>query len=236
MVRVKSGLRLAKSHLNVTEESINTSTIGNAKETLLRRKPSQDRSKDRLEKILKAAEVCILHYGAANLKISDIANEAGMANSSIYQYFKSREQIIQALLERYLALFNRTNLKLLEEVSNEDEFLTYLENLAYDYQDYLKSNLAYQAIWMGSQGWNELREIDQQDNIRIARAWVNKLNTIRPDLDPERTFTTCLICIESGGHITRIAVTLGGKAERIMVEEMMKMIKEHLKLFLTNPS
>ena len=234
MVGIKSGIRKEKSLLKRGKASATIAPIPAEADTLPRRKPSQDRSKERLEKILKAAETCIVAHGAANLKISDIADEAGMANSSIYQYFKNREQIIQALLERYLALFNEQNMQLLDEISSENDFLKYLEDLVYGYHDYMKSNLAYQAIWMGSQGWDDLRSIDRQDNVRIAQAWVQRVNTFRPGLDPERAFNTFLMCIESGAHITRIAVSIGGKAERIMVDEMIRMIKEHLKSFLTN--
>jgi AcrR family transcriptional regulator len=234
MAGIEGETRIAKSLVKPKKASKVIALVLPDTEAPPRRKPSQERSKERLEKILRAAEACILASGAANLKISDIAEEADMANSSIYQYFKNREQIVQALLERYLALFNEENMQLLSKIASETEFLKYLEELVYGYHDYMKSNLAYQEIWMGSQGWDALRSIDRQDNVRIAHAWVQRVNTFRPGLDPERAFNTFLMCIESGAHITRIAVSVGGKAERIMVDEMIRMLREHLKSFFIN--
>ena len=200
-----------------------------------RRKPSQDRSKGRLEKILAAAEACILEAGAANLKISDIAAASGMANASVYQYFSNREEIIQALLERYLDYFYEQNTQLLSPVDSVASFLVYIEDVVYGYHDYVKSNATYRAIWMDSQGWAELRTIDRKDNIRLAQAWVEKVQKFIPELPHDRAMHVFLTCIETGAHITRVSVGIGGRVERVMMDEMIAMVSGHLKTFFSNP-
>jgi AcrR family transcriptional regulator len=196
-----------------------------------RRKPSQDRSKERMEKILTAAEACILEVGAANLKISDIAAASGMANASVYQYFSNREEIIQALLERYLDYFYELNTQLLSPIDSVEAFLLYLEDVVYGYHDYVKSNATYRAIWMDSQGWAELRAIDRKDNMRLAHAWVEKVSELVPDLKADKALNVFLTCIETGAHMTRVSVEIGGRVERIMMDEMIAMVSGHLKTF-----
>lgn len=200
-----------------------------------RRKPSQDRSKERMEKILTVAEACILKAGAANLKISDIASASGMANASVYQYFSNREKIIQALLERYLDFFYEKNTQLLSPVDSVEAFLLYLEDVVYGYHDYVKSNMTYRAIWMDSQGWSELRAIDRKDNLRLAHAWVEKVSELVPALKTDQALNVFLTCIEIGAHMTRVSVEIGGRVERIMMDEMIAMVRGHLRTFFGSP-
>lgn len=188
-----------------------------------------------MEKILAAAEACILEMGAANLKISDIAAASGMANASVYQYFSNREEIIQALLERYLDYFYEQNTQLLNPVVGVDAFLLYLEDVVYGYHDYVKSNAAYRAIWMDSQGWSELRAIDRKDNVRLAHAWVQKVSEFVPNINADKALNVFLTCIETGAHITRVSVEIGGRIERIVMDEMIAMVQGHLRSFFSKP-
>jgi AcrR family transcriptional regulator len=199
-----------------------------------RRKPSQERSKERMEKILAATEACILKVGAANLKISDIAAASGMANASVYQYFRNREEIIQALLERYLDYFYELNTQLLNPVDSAEAFLLYLEDVVYGYHDYVKSNAPYRAIWMDSQGWAELRAIDRKDNLRLAHEWVNKVSEFVPNLKADKALNVFLTCIETGAHMTRVSVEIGGRVERVMMDEMIAMVRGHLRTFFSH--
>ncbi|WP_233254819.1 TetR/AcrR family transcriptional regulator [Limnohabitans sp. T6-5] len=188
-----------------------------------------------MEKILAAAEACILEVGAANLKITDIAAASGMANASVYQYFSNREEIIQALLERYLDYFYEQNTQLLSQVDSVESFLVYIEDVVYGYHDYVKTNATYRAIWMDSQGWSELRAIDRKDNLRHAQEWVDKVSQFVPNLRADRAQNVFLTCIETGAHMTRVSVEIGGRVERIMMDEMIAMVRGHLRTFFSSP-
>lgn len=200
--------------------------------SLKKRSPSQDRSKERLEKILKAAEECILRNGAANLKVLDIAREADMPPASIYQYFKNREQIVEALLMRYLDLFYQQTVKVLDNVSSEDELIQFLEEGVYAYSDFFKSSPAFQAIWWGSGGWDELRKIEQYDNDRLARTVVQRIESFQPGIDPHLAYCACLTIVETASSVTCSSVKIGGKVERTMLDEMITMITTYLKNFI----
>src|SRR6218665_1693187 len=65
-----------------------------------RRKPQQDRSMQRVEAILQAAETLIGLHGIAGLKMTEIAREAHVPVGSLYQYFPDRGAIVAALFER----------------------------------------------------------------------------------------------------------------------------------------
>src|SRR3569623_505996 len=59
-----------------------------------------DRSGDKRERILSAAEIIFDSHGFFAAKVSDIAKEAGVADGTIYLYFKSKDDLLISLFER----------------------------------------------------------------------------------------------------------------------------------------
>ena len=69
-------------------------------QTALRRKPSQRRSQDRVERILAAAVALIEAQGSDSMRMSEVAARAGISIGSLYQYFPDKSAIIRTLAER----------------------------------------------------------------------------------------------------------------------------------------
>ncbi len=69
----------------------------------VRRVPVQRRSRDRVERILRAAERTVVRGGVAALTTRSVASAARVPVASVYQYFADREAIIAALIERHVA-------------------------------------------------------------------------------------------------------------------------------------
>jgi len=65
----------------------------------------QDRSKRREQEILRAALRVFARDGISRARIGDIASEAGMPVSSIYEYFPSKEDLAYAVPSAHLARF-----------------------------------------------------------------------------------------------------------------------------------
>lgn len=65
----------------------------------------QDRSKRREQEILRAALRVFARDGISRARIGDIASEAGMPVSSIYEYFPSKEDLAYAVPIAHLARF-----------------------------------------------------------------------------------------------------------------------------------
>jgi TetR/AcrR family fatty acid metabolism transcriptional regulator len=55
---------------------------------------------DKREAILRAAIVVFAQNGYFNSKVADIAREAGVADGTVYLYFKSKEEILRSIFER----------------------------------------------------------------------------------------------------------------------------------------
>ncbi|HYZ57925.1 MAG TPA: TetR/AcrR family transcriptional regulator [Streptosporangiaceae bacterium] len=70
---------------------------GNA---VVRREPTQQRSRQRVEQILDAAADLIVEQGVEGLSTRTIAARAGTPVASLYQYFADKNEIILALVQR----------------------------------------------------------------------------------------------------------------------------------------
>ena len=65
--------------------------------------PKPDVSAERIPQILDAAVQVFSAHGLANARMDDIARAAGLSKGTLYLYFDSRDAIIEALMESFLA-------------------------------------------------------------------------------------------------------------------------------------
>src|SRR5882724_11093457 len=67
------------------------------------RKPTQARSRARVESMLKAASTLLGEVGYDGLSTNLIAERAGVPVGSIYQFFDGKDDIVAALVEQFQA-------------------------------------------------------------------------------------------------------------------------------------
>ena len=76
-----------------------TTSTGRARHEV-RRRPSQERSRERFERIVAAAADLIAERGIEPITMTDIANAAGLAVPALYRYFPNRQAIVRELAQR----------------------------------------------------------------------------------------------------------------------------------------
>ena len=92
---------------------------------------------DKREAILRAAIAVFAHNGYFNSKVADIAREAGVADGTVYLYFKSKEDILHSVFDRSVDAVLAEAKKKVETVSDPKEklrqiALLHLERLGAD--------------------------------------------------------------------------------------------------------
>lgn len=80
-------------------------------------------TKDKHERILRAAIKVFAKNGFHNSKISQIAKEAGVADGTIYLYFKNKDDILIKLFEERLDDVNNRFQEVLDGISGPEEKL-----------------------------------------------------------------------------------------------------------------
>ena len=71
---------------------------------------------DKREAILRAAIRVFAHNGYFNSKVADIAREAGVADGTVYLYFKSKEEILHSIFDRSMEEAIADGRKQLEQI------------------------------------------------------------------------------------------------------------------------
>src|SRR6188474_2986772 len=92
---------------------------------------------DKREAILRAAISVFAHSGYFNSKVADIAREAGVADGTVYLYFKSKEDILHSIFDRSVEEALGAARKQIESVSDPKDklrqiALLHLERLGAD--------------------------------------------------------------------------------------------------------
>jgi TetR/AcrR family fatty acid metabolism transcriptional regulator len=92
---------------------------------------------DKREAILRAAIRVFAHNGYFNSKVADIAREAGVADGTVYLYFKSKEEILHSVFDRSVEEALEAARNQVREVSDPKEklrqiALLHLERLGAD--------------------------------------------------------------------------------------------------------
>jgi len=84
---------------------------------------------DKREAILRAAIKVFAGKGYFNSKVADIAGEAGIADGTVYLYFKSKDEILHSIFDRAMAEFISEGKKELAEIPGPAEKLKRIARL-----------------------------------------------------------------------------------------------------------
>ncbi|MFC3053540.1 TetR/AcrR family transcriptional regulator [Kordiimonas pumila] len=95
----------------------------------LKKKPSQARAQETLDKIISAANAVMLRDGIQKLTIRKVAIEAGLGVGSIYDYFPNKQALLEGICEQRLSarieLFDKTMLQQGNQSSLSDNMTAY---------------------------------------------------------------------------------------------------------------
>lgn len=84
---------------------------------------------DKREAILRAAIKVFASNGFFNSKVSDIAGQAGIADGTVYLYFKSKDEILHSIFDRAMAEFIDEGKKELSLIDGSKEKLVRIAEL-----------------------------------------------------------------------------------------------------------
>ncbi len=84
---------------------------------------------DKREAILRAAIKVFARKGYFSSKVADIAGEAGIADGTVYLYFKSKDEILHSIFDRAMAEFIAEGRRELESIADPVEKLQRIAQL-----------------------------------------------------------------------------------------------------------
>lgn len=144
---------------------------------------------DKHEAILNAGVKVFAAKGFFNAKVADIAREAGIADGTVYLYFKSKDEILHSIFDRGMAEFierGRSEIKYLSSPTDKLRRIAelHLENLGADrslavvFQVELRGSTKFMQEFSAA-GFHEYLEI-----IRDTIAEGQRAGAFRSDIKP----------------------------------------------------
>jgi AcrR family transcriptional regulator len=147
-----------------------------------RRPPVQRRARATVADILAAATRILEKKGATALTTNEVARVAGVGIGTLYQYFGSKEEIVEALQEEHFAKMGRPFLARMEELADAplDELVTGLATLMRT-SDLLNSPLSKALLALPSRARPKSVVHLEQRCAEILHAYLMRLS---PRADP----------------------------------------------------
>lgn len=173
-----------------------------------RRAPSQQRSRERVERMLTAASALIAGQGSDAMRMGEVAERAGVSIGSLYQFFPDKRAIIRALAERYTTQSQACIAAALAEVSDADSLPRAFSELVDTYYGLFLAEPVMRDIWSGTQADKALRELELADSRANAEFLTAVLKRLRPDANPAALETTALLIWQMGEAAMRLAISV----------------------------
>src|SRR6478672_4192056 len=132
-------------------------TIQNQSETaadtqrITRLVPTQQRSRERFDRILACAVEVMVEKGSDAFRMSDIVERTGIAFGSLYQYFPDKSAIIGTLAERYNAIGRDCVRKELTGLRDIADLHDTLWRMTTAYYQFFSDEPAVHDVWQATQ-------------------------------------------------------------------------------------
>jgi len=198
----------------------------------IRKEPIQQRSRERVERMLAAARDLIAERGSDAMKMGEVAERAGVSIGSLYQFFPDKSAIIRALAERFTAE-NRACIDVeLAGVSDQRGLLAAFARLVDTYYAICLAEPVMRDIWSGTQVDKTLRELELADSRASADALAHVWRRLRPKTDPAQLASTAFLIWQLGEATMRLAVSV----DRVEGDRLVDIYKRMALKELAGPS
>ena len=196
--------------------------------TSSRRTPQQQRSRERVERILASAKGLIERSGSDAMKMGELAEQAGISIGSLYQYFPDKAAVIAALAERYNEEGRTCIRDGLAGVSNAPGLRRAFGELIDIYYRLFLAEPVMRDIWSGTQADKSLREIDLLDSRENGALMTAVLVRIFPDANPAALASRAMLVMHLGNATMRLAISVDRAEGDAFVEDFKRMALNEL--------
>jgi AcrR family transcriptional regulator len=171
---------------------------------LARLAPTQQRSRERFERILACAAEIMAEKGSEAFRMSDIVARSGVAFGSLYQYFPDKAAIIGTLAERHNAVG----------------------------RDCVRRDLAAVAtardLWQATQADRALQKLDADDMAVLSGLLSDAIRRIAPDMPTAALATFSALTMTLIAAAVRHAIALPPRKARQALTQFKTMLPHDL--------
>lgn len=197
-----------------------------------RKKPSQERSKTTVDAIYQAVAHILNKEGAIGLTTNKIAEVAGVSVGSLYQYFKNKESIFEALLMEMV----EKNLKNMEKnISDLNPKEVDIESIIRiivqtNFDDISKMGKLSSYILQYAPQVLPLSHFKKADE-RIANFLIQKMEEYQFGIRPENPRHAFFVCAQAVRSVMLMNFLHSAPEERqAIIDELITMLTKYLEV------
>lgn len=187
------------------------------------KKPVQQRSRERVERMLTAATELIAAKGSDALKMSEVAEKAGVPIGSLYQFFPDKSAIIRTLIERSNAESRKCIDEGLRGISDRGQLGPAFGALFDIYYEMFLADPAMRDIWSGAQADKTLRAVELAESRVIGGMLGDVLKRLNPDAPVAVIDSAALLIMNLGEATIRLAISVPGDEGRALIDAYKEM-------------
>jgi AcrR family transcriptional regulator len=200
----------------------------------VRRVPQQDRSREKVRRILDAADALLAREGAEALVTRRVAEEAGVAVGSVYSYFPDKEAIAEALALRYWSSVTDSIAAVVEEDVRKplaDPVAAVLYLVAAGF----RGSPGLRALWFSPLRTERVRDVTRPLRTEAGASLVRLLAVHWPHAGAgERTIAARMLVL-AGDGLLREAFRLAPDGDTTVLDEGYAMLEAYLVSRLGEP-
>ena len=195
----------------------------------MRRAPTQKRSRERVQNILKVACDLIAAQGSDGMKMGELAQKAGVSIGSLYQYFPDKASVIHALADRYNDESRHCIEEAFSQVTSGQTLITAFDQLIDIYFDLFLAEPVICDIWTGTQADKTLRDMELEVSRENGALLAQKITQLRGEQAIQASVSArCLLIMNMGEATMRLAISVPLDEGREIVASYKRMVRSEI--------
>lgn len=193
----------------------------------LRRMPRQARAREKVARVLEAAERLLVAEGVDVLTTTRVAAESGVSVGALYQYLPDREAIIEALADLYLTRLEAAMESFVERARTEtwSDPVTVLVDA---FADIYRSEPGFRALWFGRHLTEWTRQADSGHK-RVMAAGLHRILVAQGLLPDDReAATACYTAFLAADAVTQDAFRSDAAGDTELLGHLKSMLRAYL--------
>lgn len=162
-----------------------------------------------MDRILAVASELIGSRGSDQLKMSEVAEQAGISIGSLYQYFPDKSSIIRCLAERYSAESRKCIEEALGSVTTRRELEAAYGGLIDQYYALFLAEPVMRDIWSGMQADKQLMALELSESRICGAMLAEAMQRAHRTADHETFLPLAFLIWQLGEAAMRLAISVG---------------------------
>jgi AcrR family transcriptional regulator len=209
-----------------------TQALERTSRTVLRREPKQERSRDRIDEILKVAMTLIGRKGIDAVTMKEIAALSGGPIASVYQYFPNKSAIIATLYERYSEEVRGLIANCVLSINTVDDVFASAAEIFQQYYQSGRENPAIQDLINAIQADKALQDMDVAETRYQADIFYRETYRFIPETAREAYSRTVFLMFHLAAGTVRLALMVPQGEAGDIVADFKSIVDGQLSFFM----